>query len=440
MGRSSMRARMTALFTLAVFAIMTVACTGLMLYGRLEEEQNAAQVLGMAAGKLLDERREAPPGISAAEFLLRERPDMAVDGLTMWLTHQTSAGRMAPITGSWRTKEVVIGDETACIGMPWGPIERRLWRHTAAIALLGCIVTIGAGFGAWRLIGRTLSPIGALASTAESLQIERLAVQLEAPSSDAEIVGLVGTLNRLLQRIADAAARQGRFYSAASHELRTPLHALSGFLEVGLSRERTAAEYRRTLQEAYTQANCLCDLVQDLLFLTQLQSSVQPPARETINLSEAVQLAIEPFRLAIDLRSLILSTDLSDAEIAAPPSHVQVVVRNLLENAVKYTPDAGAISISLTNCAGIATLTVANDARTIAPQDVSRLHEPFFRPDASRTSSTGGYGLGLAICDALARSNGWSLSLSSHNGTFSASVTLPAGQAVVGAGSAAPML
>ena len=229
------------------------------------------------------------------------------------------------------------------------------------------------------------------------------------------------TLNGLLSRLSDAAAMRGRFYAAASHELRTPLQALSGHLELALTRPRSAETYREVIAEAQTQSHRLMSLVRDLLLLNQLDSATRPAA-ETVDPGAACERALNQMASVITSRGLqVESRWESAAEIVAPPTHLEMLTRNLIENAVKYASENGTVRISFTDNGQ--TLEVFNSSEPIPNWDSEKLFEPFYRMDASRNAKTGGNGLGLAICKAIADANGWEISIAQVPGGVRAAVS-----------------
>lgn len=290
--------------------------------------------------------------------------------------------------------------------MGWQPF---LLLTTAAMAAFAV--------GAWLLVGRTLSPIRALAHQAASARAEDPGVRLVAPSPDGEMQELVETLNDFLGRMQEASAEKGRFYAAASHELRTPLQALSGHLEVALSQPRTQAEYEAALQEALTQTQRLTSLVEGILLLHHLQGQA-PIEKDAVAMDEVIREILEGLEPLMEARELQLTLHLSPVEVSAVPTHAAIIARNLLENAAKYGHLGGCLEVTLRE----QTLTIENDAPD-GPLDVARLLEPFYRLDASRSTKSGGNGLGLAICQAVAQANGWSLTLSAEKGKIVAMVS-----------------
>lgn len=431
---SSMRGRMTAAFAAALALLMALVCGGLIWYARFAEERNGDALLRMGVNKVRQEVDEESAPQEASQFVRHQSDDLQKDGLVL----STAAVPGAAVRASQqrygvsaamqdlRTVEFTAGAYDLVIGLPWRKTEERLRAQAAALLALSLSGVLIGTAGAWFLVGKTLSPIAILSAEADVAQVDRLRVHLRPPSSDAEIVQLVGTLNHLLDRQSQAASAQARFYAAASHELRTPLHTLSGHLEVGLSRERSNPEYRAAMEEAYRQASRLAALVQDLLLLTRLNTAAASPAKEMVNLPELCERTRHQLSPMIEARGLAVEARYtSEGEICTVSSHAEMVVRNLMENAVNYAVPGGAVTVSIGESDDGLQLNILNDCAPLEITDVRQLLEPFFRPDASRQSETGGNGLGLAICDAIARTNGWGLDVRQETGVFCVDVTFP---------------
>lgn len=417
---SSMRARMTLYFTAGAAALLLLAGGGLLAYARRTAEREANARLRAAAVQFQAEAGRGLRGEAISEAH-EEREQLRAEGIAvgyygpdgrlLW----ASDAAVPPVPGhagkEFRSVALAIGADTVVFGIPWEATERALGREALALLTLSLLVLVGTAVGAWALVGRTLSPIERLSEQAERATADAPDVRLTAPSHDAEVVGLVGTLNGFLDRLHEATAARQRFYAAASHELRTPLQALKGHLELALTRKRGAEEYEAAIAEAYEQAGALSGLVQDLLALNRLQSRAGEMTAEPVDVAAAVAWSIETYADLAHKRGV--SVEITGPEslcVGAPETHVGMLVRNLIENAVKYTPGGGKVDIILED-GTVPRLTVENDTGSIPPLDASRLFEPFYRPDSARASETGGNGLGLAICKAAADANGWDLSL-----------------------------
>jgi signal transduction histidine kinase len=425
---SSIRARMTAAFTLAVAVLMALTGGGLLLYARRRAEADVAERLRAAARNFLIEVGRGDRRAVRSE-MGEEDAALKADGVR--LTLRDADGRVVAEAGGWRpgagaqgrqrVLQIPVGADVATFAVSWDRESDALAREGAGLLALAFIVIAAAAIGAWALVGKTLSPIRALSRQANAASAETLSVSLEPPSRDAEVMELVGTLNGLLGRLSEAANARGRFYAAASHELRTPLQAQLGHLELGLSRERTLAEYRAFMEEARQYSNRLIGLTHDLLFLNRLHAGGPVPPGEPLDLVDVCEDTVELFRPVAEARGLSVSVEGSDsAPMMAAPTHVEMLVRNLIENAEKYARVNGSVRIRVST--GPCRLEVFNDCDEADLYDTEKLFEPFYRPDASRDSETGGNGLGLAICKAIADAGGWSIHLDASRDGFCATV------------------
>ena len=433
MQLNSIRARMTLSFALCNAALMLLICGSILLYARHAAETRVAYLLQLTARHTQEELRE-PPG--APDVIRELSEDLKAEHLAILRVDanghilQQSQRRIPswPRQGNdgWRVTAVPAGAETLIIGYPWMREEEMLRHQALTLTGLSLAVVLASAIGAWLLVGRTLSPIGALSRQAQTASSENLRMQLAAPSRDAEVVELVATWNGLLARLAETAAQKGRFYAAASHELRTPLQALSGHLEVALSRARSEEEYRNVLAEASAQTRRLTSLTQDLLLLNRLETAPSPPPTHPVDLPDLCERLLQTLQPLATQRGLTIHTEFPpEAVLPLPQLHAEILLRNLLENAVKYAAPNGEVRVTLRTSPAETRLEISNTFPSDTPLDADRLFEPFFRPDAARNAETGGNGLGLAICKALALTNRWQLNLQQTPSAIRITVLFP---------------
>jgi signal transduction histidine kinase len=413
---------MTAVFCLSIAALMMIATSGFIWYARHTAERNADKLLNSAAQELRLEFPDYKKSLDIKKLMEEEREDLRPENISLTVVKDngqvagsTEGGaRTLPLSkkNGWRTISIRMGRNTVLIGTPWRHVEEELHYHSVVRFFLVTFVTLLAAVGAWVLVGHTLSPIAALSKQASDASTDSLYIHLREPSSDAEIVGLVATLNDLLTRLSETAKAKGRFYSAASHELRTPLQALSGHLELALTRDRSNDEYKQVVEEAYAQTRRLTLLVKNLLLLYRLDSGTAWPALEPGDTASICRQVLIQYRPLMEQRDIRVKTDLqAGILIAAPPMHMDMLVRNLIENAAKYADPGSEIVLGLSANEGKARLQIFNRCPYDPEWDLDRLFEPFGRSDTSRNSKTGGTGLGLAICKAVADSNRWEFGL-----------------------------
>lgn len=417
MRPNSIRARMTLGFTLFIALLMLAVCAAFFSYTKRADRENADARLTLAAQEIQRELRSGEHSLhNPTELLQEESDDLDAANVVVVLVKRNRVVAQSrrhvphwpPQGDAWRVSSFQSGAYTVVIGLPWSAIEAQLRERTTFLLGLSALVVVFSSWAAWFLVGRTLAPIEDLARQAQAASTESLRVRLDAPSPDVEITRLVETLNDLLARLEQTAATRGRFYAAASHELRTPLQALTGHMEVALSRKRDARDYEIALVEGRAQAERLTALVQDLLLLNQLDADTSRPPAMLLDLADICESQLLPLRPLADERGLKIEMSLpAICEITAPWNHATMLFHNLLENAVKYATPGSAVRVQLHQDI----LTVCNDCEPVEGWGTEKYFEPFFRPDASRNSQTGGNGLGLAICKAICASNDWDIAL-----------------------------
>jgi signal transduction histidine kinase len=422
--RGSIRARMTLAFALQTAVLMALVGGGILFYLHYSAAQAADTTLETAAERVRNELADITNSHGFNDFVAENGDSLKMEGLALllvdsqgYVTRKSQSAVPAwprRYKDGWRIRALPYGAKTIVIGYYWRRSELVLKREALVLLVLSLCVVLASAFGAWWLVGRTLSPIHSLSHQArDAAATDSLHQRLLAPSQDAEVVELVATLNALLTNVGKTAEARGRFYAAASHELRTPLQALSGHLEVALSRERSREEYRAATEEASRQTQRLTDLVRGLLLLNQLDRPA--PAllsREPVDLSEICRRILNQFQPLIDRRHLAVTTDLPPVtEISAFPQHAEMLLRNLIENALKYSVPNGQVMLRLRSSPDGTDLELFNAFPAQPRLDTGALFEPFYRPDEARTSDAGGNGLGLAICRALATANGWQIAL-----------------------------
>jgi signal transduction histidine kinase len=434
-GRSSIRARLTLLFALAISALvlitswLLITITGYKATERTQDLLHSAARLGAITlgqggdwqGKLV--QLSELPRFREEDIVLAvfDRPPHV-----MWQSRPTAEPLFHRpgwlVAGSHAGNTLVIA---TCSNYH---TVQAADRQKLDLEIVSLIVILVVAAGSWQLVGWTLSPILRLSHQAQAASADDLRVRLTPPSPDTEIVDLVATLNGLLGRLAETAESRGRFYAAASHELRTPLTALGGHLELALSRERTSEAYREALVEAHEQAKRLSRLVADLLLLTRIDSEgvVQArPGSEEVNFSDISESSLKQLKSLSSAHKVKIKSELADGCVTmANPSYASVLVRNLLENAIKYARPGGTVSVKCRMNGNSTELTVYNECDPIQNLDAEKLFEAFYRPDASRQSQTGGNGLGLAICKAIATLYSWKISVEQVDGGVLARVQL----------------
>jgi signal transduction histidine kinase len=224
-------------------------------------------------------------------------------------------------------------------------------------------------------------------------------------------------LERANAELAQVMERQERFAAAASHELRTPLTVLQGTLEVALPQDRRPAEYREILSKAATETARMGTLVGDLLALARVQSDREILAREPLDLRAVAREATEGVEPLAARKGQRLEVMLhGPLPTYGDPLKLRQALTNLLDNAITYTPEGGAIRLSAHAASGRAVLAVRDTGPGIEAQHLPHLCEPFYRVDTARGGGSDHAGLGLALATWIVQAHGGHLAVESRIG------------------------
>ncbi len=305
------------------------------------------------------------------------------------------------------------------VAMPLQRAQQALRRYLESLFLL---IPLGLGLAAagGAAIARTaLKPVDEMSQSARRISGEDLARRIPVRGMGDELDRLAETLNAMLERLESAFGEIRRFAADAAHELRTPLTALRGGIEVALRANRSTEEYRHVLASSLEEVERLIRLAEDLLLLSR--SSAGPnQSGERVDL-ESILLEVFDVgvRLAHGMGVTVRLGEIAPATVIGDSAALRRAIRNLLENAVKYTPAGGKVNLWLTRGLDSATLVIEDTGIGIDPADAERIFEPFVRLDAARSRDTGGAGLGLPIARSVVTAHGGTLSLESTPGVGS---------------------
>jgi heavy metal sensor kinase len=290
------------------------------------------------------------------------------------------------------------------------------------------VTLVLAGFGGAFLASRALAPVGEITDLAHRLSAEDLRQRLDLSLPDDEIGRLARTFDEMIGRLDEAFRRQRQFTADASHELRTPLTIIKGRIDVSLEREREPQAYRKVLVEVNEEVDRLIRLTGSLLTLTRADAGQIPLVLEVVEVGEIVTGVIEQVRPAAVAKGveLVMEHGLPPVSIEADEDLLLQLMLNLVDNAIKYTPSGGQVSVSWELNESQVAMTVLDTGIGIPPEHVDRLFDRFYRVDAARSRNDGGVGLGLAISRWIALAHGGDISVESTVGTGSAfTVLLP---------------
>jgi heavy metal sensor kinase len=294
------------------------------------------------------------------------------------------------------------------------------------LAAGGAVLAFGLG-GGWWLATRAIRPIENIIAAASRISEGKLSERVSGASADSELGRLASVLNSTFARLEAAFARQQQFTTDASHELRTPLAVLISEAQTALARQRTAPEYRETLEYSLAAAQQMRRLTDALLELSRFDANQDQIPRSPLNLAPLAHPCVERLQPFARDKQVQIHCDLQPATVLGNADRFGQVVTNLVSNAIHYNKPSGEIRVSTRLENGEAVLVVADTGQGIGEDDLPHIFERFYRADKSRSRSEGRYGLGLAICKAIVEGEGGRIEVTSRLGEGSSfTVHLPA--------------
>jgi heavy metal sensor kinase len=282
---------------------------------------------------------------------------------------------------------------------------------------LPLLVVLASLLGYW-LSGRALAPVNRIIEGAERVGVRNLSERLEVPKAKDELRRLTETVNAMLERIENSVKRITQFTADASHDLRTPLTLIRTSAELALRRPRSESEYQETLCRILATSEETTELIEKLLMLARADANVAQFRLEPVSLYPLLQHVAQKGKV------LALGKGITFSESVVPYSHMilgdEVALERLflsiLDNAVKYTPSGGQVSLLFHLANGHAIVEISDTGIGIEPNDLPHVFERFYRADRVRSREIRGSGLGLAIAKWIAERHGGSIQLESHPG------------------------
>ncbi len=282
------------------------------------------------------------------------------------------------------------------------------------------LLLAASGVGYW-LSRKALAPVDALTRTARTISGHNLSSRLEQLHTGDELQRLSDTLNQMLARIESAFLRVTEFTADASHELRTPIALIHTEAELALRRSRDESEYREALRHILLEADRTAKLIDELLALARADSGSESLAIHPIDVLTTVRESASKWNQVASLRDLQFEEH-SAAQpliVMGDENALRRVVDILLDNAFKYTPSPGKITLSAEQQNGRVIVSVQDTGIGIASEDQARIFERFYRVDKARSRALGGAGLGLAIAHWIVQLHKGSITLKSDPGNGS---------------------
>ena len=287
-------------------------------------------------------------------------------------------------------------------GAPMDEVQADL-RHWLSflLAMLPVVAAIALG-GGFVLVKRALAPVDEIAASAERVSSHNLSERLPVARTGDELERLSVALNHMIERLDAAFQYSRRFVADASHELRTPLTILKGELEDFVQKPQLTPDWRDRLGSALEEVDRLTNIVEGLFAISRLDAGEAATEWVKFDLAQLVSATADQMSLLAEDKKIQLKCNGSSGVwVEGDRARLKQVVVNLLDNAIKYTPEGGAIEMNVSAQNGKAVLEVADTGIGIPPQALPRIFERFFRVDSARSRQQGGAGLGLSIVKSI---------------------------------------
>jgi heavy metal sensor kinase len=307
---------------------------------------------------------------------------------------------------------VLPSGEIILVGCSITPELRELKITALKLLVVGGIILIFGLVGGGWLVSRAIKPIEQISSTAIKISAGDLSQRINVAEAESELGQLAAVLNSTFARLEAAFAQQKQFASDAAHELRTPVSVILTQTQTSLNRERSADDYKQTVEACQRAAQRMRKLISALLELARLDAGQETLKRLRFDFSKTISDCIELIKPIAEERGVKFSPELSPLEIIGDSERLAQVVTNLLTNAIQYNHAGGEVRVKLESQNGLAILKISDTGEGISAKDLPRIFERFYRADQSRSS--GNAGLGLAISKAIIEAHGGMIEVASE--------------------------
>ena len=291
-------------------------------------------------------------------------------------------------------------------------IESGLADTLGSIALLAAVVLALSGVAVFLFVRGRLKPLKQLETAAATIAEGDFSVQVDEKKGDRELRELSGAFNTMTKKLQGVEEGRREFVANVSHELRSPITSIRGFAE-GMADDVIPEEERpKYLRLVADESRRLSGLIDDLLALSRLEREDAKPEMTVFDVNEMLRRAVIRRMNDLEDKKIDVSCEFEEDScmVRADSDRIEQVVINLLDNAIKFTPEGGKISLESAVKDGLAEITVRDSGTGIAPEDRDKIFDRFFTADRAHTAGKG-TGLGLSICKRIMEMHGQSIRL-----------------------------
>lgn len=341
--------------------------------------------------------------------------------------HAASGGGTLLHNQSWNrrpyrvlTKTIQIGREqcNVVIASSLEGVERVLRKLRLLLIALAPLIVIAATVGGNWLSRRALKPVDEITAAARSIRIGNLSERLQVPHTGDELQRLSETLNEMLSRLESAVKSLSRFTADASHEIRTPLSIIRATAEIAARKSRSAESYRDALDQVVVESERMTQLVDDLLFLARCDADSVEMPMGVLELGALVRNICSQAQPLAEAKSIDLTCRKGSEDFLIPGNDLAIrrLVLVLLDNALKYSPAGGSVSVELSRKDDLILLEVSDTGPGIAEVEMASIFNRFYRTSEARARVQAGSGLGLSLAAGIAQRHGARIDVETEKG------------------------
>ncbi len=316
------------------------------------------------------------------------------------------------------TATMIIGRNTYSIQVATD--LRRSYETSAEILRIALwlapLLLLASAVGGYWLSSRALAPVDRIIESSRQISFTNLDSRLVVPRTGDELQRLSETLNQMIQRLEAAYLSVVQFTADASHELRTPVAFIRTTAEVALVQPRTPESYRSALSSIHEESERITEIIEQLLILARADADRHTLKLAPIDVREPVSHALSKVLPIAHRKGIKLHADLpeDDATVLGDPTSLRRLFVILMDNALKYTPEGGAVTVRVSKDTDRICVAVRDTGNGIAERDLDKIFDRFYQADKARSRDAGGSGLGLSIGRWIAEAHGAEIRVESN--------------------------
>jgi len=374
-------------------------------------------------GKTVVSSANAPPALLPVFSQYgRHMQDELASFSNVYLTD--SPIRLASIPITWKGYQYVLQ-----IGTSIKPIAYILRHKLYEIAISSTVVLVLMGFLGNLFATRILRPVSEITKTAQDITHEDLSARIEARHVDEELRRLVDAFNEMIARLEKSFKLMSDFGSHVAHELKTPITIIRGEAEVALRKDRDPEEYKRVIRVSLEESGRILKTIEDMLLLARLDWRPELFTFEQIDSAEFFGEIAEQARMLASRKNISFQSDIpaDKTTIRGDRIHLRRLFFNLINNAIKFTPEHGKVVLAIKKDKGRISSSVTDTGIGIDEKDLPKIFDRFFHIDRTGQEDEIGNGLGLSIAQSIAKIHNGDITAKSQAGRGSTfTVILPA--------------